>query len=80
MGGPENEHALSGLANDRDLAASTENQALSALLLLFGEVLGIELLAPPRVAYPFVPAMATTAACTFLSSFSAAAGSASASR
>lgn len=43
MGAPEVERFLSALANDRDVSASTQNQALSALLFLYSEVLGIEL-------------------------------------
>jgi integron integrase len=43
MGGPEVEQFLNALANERQVAASTQNQALSALLFLYGEVLGIEL-------------------------------------
>lgn len=43
MGAREIEAFLSHLANERDVAASTHNQALSALLFLYGEVLGIEL-------------------------------------
>jgi len=40
MGGPEVSKFLSALAMDRDIAASTQNQALSALLFLYREVLG----------------------------------------
>jgi len=43
MSGPEVEQVLSALANDRDVAASTQNRVLSALLFLYGEVLGIQL-------------------------------------
>ena len=43
MGGPEVAAFLSYLANERDVAASTQNQALSALLFLYREVLKIEL-------------------------------------
>ena len=43
MGAPEIESFLNHLANERNVAASTHNQALSALLFLYGEVLGIEL-------------------------------------
>jgi integrase len=43
MGAPEIEAFLNHLANDRDVAASMHNQALSALLFLYGEVLGVEL-------------------------------------
>ena len=35
MGAPEVEQYLSALANERDVAASTQNQALSALLFLY---------------------------------------------
>ncbi|WP_454833042.1 integron integrase [Pseudoxanthomonas wuyuanensis] len=43
MGGMEVESFLSRLATEDDVAASTQNQALSALLFLYREVLGIEL-------------------------------------
>jgi len=43
MGGPEVETFLSWLANERKLSASTHKQALSALLFLYGKVLGNEL-------------------------------------
>jgi integron integrase len=43
MGAAEIEGFLNHLANDRDVAASTHNQALSALLFLYGDVLGIDL-------------------------------------
>lgn len=43
MGAAEIEAFLNHLANERDAAASTHNQALSALLFLYGEVLGVEL-------------------------------------
>lgn len=43
MGAAEVEAFLNHLANDRDAAASTHNQALSALLFLYGEVLSVEL-------------------------------------
>ena len=43
MGAPEVEDFLSMLANQRNVAASTQNQALAALLFLYKEVLGIEL-------------------------------------
>ena len=43
MGQPEVEAYLSMLANERRVAASTHNQALSALLFLYREVLEIEL-------------------------------------
>ena len=43
MGATEVERFLSSLAVDGQVAASTQNQALSALLFLYKEVLGIEL-------------------------------------
>jgi len=43
MGAPEVEAFLSYLANDGKVSASTQNQALSAVLFLYREVLGIEL-------------------------------------
>ena len=43
MGAAEVEAFLSGLATRDDVAASTQNQALSALLFLYREVLGIQL-------------------------------------
>lgn len=43
MGGPEVEQFLTELAVERHVAASTQNQALSALLFLYGQVLGLEL-------------------------------------
>ncbi|MBN8480860.1 MAG: integron integrase [Xanthomonadales bacterium] len=43
LGGPEVEAFLSHLAVTRDVAPSTQNQALSALLFLYREVLGTEL-------------------------------------
>lgn len=43
MGEAEVTAFLSHLASERDVAASTQNQALSALLFLYGPVLGIEL-------------------------------------
>ena len=43
MGAAQIEAFLNDLANERDAAASTHNQALSALLFLYGEVLGVEL-------------------------------------
>lgn len=43
MGATHVERFLSHLAVDRDLSASTQNQALAALLFLYREVLGIEL-------------------------------------
>ena len=43
MGGPEIEAYLGMLANERCVAASTHNQALSALLFLYRQVLGVNL-------------------------------------
>jgi len=43
MGAPEIESFLNHLANERNVAASTHNQALSALLILYGDVPGVEL-------------------------------------
>ena len=43
MGAPELEAYLSHLAVDRNVSASTQNQAKSALLFLYRDVLGIEL-------------------------------------
>ena len=43
MGAVEIEAFLTYLANERDVASSTHRQALSALLFLYGEVLGIDL-------------------------------------
>jgi site-specific recombinase XerD len=43
MGAPEVEAFLSHLAVDRGISASTQNQALAALLFLYREVLGVEL-------------------------------------
>ena len=43
LGGLEVERFLSHLATEGDVAASTQNQALSALLFLYRQVLGIEL-------------------------------------
>jgi len=42
MGAPEAETFLTGLATQGGVAASTQNQALAALLFLYREVLGIE--------------------------------------
>ena len=43
MGAPEVEAFLSHLAVDGNVAASTQNQALAAILFLYREVLGVEL-------------------------------------
>jgi len=43
MGAPEVGAFLSHLAVSRNVAASTQNQALSALLFLYREVLGVDL-------------------------------------
>jgi integron integrase len=43
MGAPEIEHFLTHLAVERKVSASTQNQAMSALLFLYRQVLGVEL-------------------------------------
>jgi integron integrase len=43
MGKPEVESFLTWLAAEREVSASTHRQALSALLFLYGEVLGVQL-------------------------------------
>jgi site-specific recombinase XerD len=43
MGGPEVEAFLTWLTSERQVAASTHGQALSALLFLYGRVLGVQL-------------------------------------
>ncbi len=43
LGGPEVEQFLSHLAVDRNVSASTKNQALSAILFLYKEVLELAL-------------------------------------
>ncbi len=43
LGGPEVERFLTALAVDRKVSASTQNQALSAILFLYREVLELEL-------------------------------------
>lgn len=43
MGAPEVEAFLSNLATEKNVAASTQSQALSALLFLYREVLSVEL-------------------------------------
>ena len=43
MGAPQVEAFLTHLAVNRDLSASTQNQALAAVLFLYKEVLGVEL-------------------------------------
>ena len=43
MGGPEVEGFLTHLASDRGLSPSSHRQALSALLFLYGKVLGLQL-------------------------------------
>ncbi len=48
MGAPEVEAFLTHLAVERRVAASTQNQALSAILFLYREVLGIDLDLPLR--------------------------------
>lgn len=46
MGAPEGEAFLTMLATERKVSTSTHNQALSALLFLYREVLMIDLLQP----------------------------------
>lgn len=55
MGRPEIEGFLAMLANERRVAASTHNQALSALLFLYREVLDIELPWLDGVQRPRIP-------------------------
>jgi site-specific recombinase XerD len=43
LGAPEVTAFLTHLARERSVAASTQNQALSALLFLYGQVLGVKL-------------------------------------
>ena len=43
LGAPEVESFLTHLANERNVSASTQGQAKSALLFLYKQVLGIEL-------------------------------------
>ncbi|MDP9141241.1 MAG: phage integrase N-terminal SAM-like domain-containing protein [Pseudomonadota bacterium] len=43
MGAPEVEAFLTHLAVERNVAASTQNQVLAAILFLYREVLGVEL-------------------------------------
>ncbi len=43
MGAPEAQAFLSWLATERNVAAATQNQALSAILFLYKQVLGVEL-------------------------------------
>lgn len=43
MGAPEVQAFLTMLANERHASSSTHNQALSAILFLYGEVLGLDL-------------------------------------
>ena len=43
LGGPQVESFLTNLAVERHVSASTQNQALAALLFLYKEVLGVEL-------------------------------------
>lgn len=51
MGGPEIEAFLADMVNNRNVAASTQNQALHSILFLYREVLLIEL---PRIGLPSV--------------------------
>ena len=46
---------LSSLANERGVSSSTQNQAASALLFLYREVLQIKVELPPAVAHPVKP-------------------------
>ena len=55
MGGPEVELFLSWLTNKRKVSASTHRQALSALLFLYGKVLGVDLPWMSRVDRPRGP-------------------------
>lgn len=55
MGGPEVEAFLSHLANEGRVAVSTHQQALSAILFLYREVLGAELPWLARVERPKTP-------------------------
>ena len=43
MGAPEIEAFLSALATDRNVSASTQNLALSSILFLYKEVMGVDL-------------------------------------
>jgi integron integrase len=55
MGGPEVEAFLSYLAADRGLAPSSHRQALSALLFLYGKVLGVSLPWTTEIGRPQTP-------------------------
>ncbi len=52
LGAAEVQDFLSMLANERQVSASTHNQALSALLFLYREVLGVEVPDALAVKYP----------------------------
>ena len=52
LGAPEVTRFLSSLAVEGKVAASTQNQALSALLFLYGEVLEVDLPCPSGVRSP----------------------------
>lgn len=55
MGGPEVEAFITMLATERKVAASTHNQALSALLFLYREVLAIDLPCLNNIERPSTP-------------------------
>ncbi|MBQ0943984.1 integron integrase [Ideonella sp. 4Y16] len=55
MGGPEVEAYLTHLAADRGLSPSSHGQALSALLFLYGEVLGLQLPWMDEIGRPVPP-------------------------
>ncbi len=52
LGPPEVENFLTHLAVDEKVAASTQNQAVSALLFLYRQVLGIDLQIQPQLVRP----------------------------
>ncbi len=60
MGAEEIRQYLSHLANSQNVAASTQNQALSALLFLYREVLGLDLPFVEGVVYAKRPARVPT--------------------
>jgi hypothetical protein len=62
MGGPEIEQFLTYLATTKKVAASTQNQALSALLFLYREVLDLAL----DLKFPSVQASNSTAPVLFI--------------
>ena len=55
MGAPEVESYLTGLATQRRVSASTHNQALSGILFLYREVLGIDLPWLSEIGRPTTP-------------------------